>query len=237
MESTNRTCRWVSQRLPLLAGGDLAGLERRRVERHLIGCSTCRDRRSAASASLAVLRGVAALGPMGAGIGSMGETPSIWPALARQIREAKHQPERLTVGEWVRSWLAPPALAWVGSGLTAAALGLGLGWSWLGNRGDQTASFAPVATVTAPPSSATLGSPRPQSTGFRAGESSSQAFDPSSARAVPRYSALPGDLVTRDPATSKPPVDPFAAPTPLRLDYDLDWWTLSGTLGDTQRAY
>ena len=35
-------CAWVRDRLPLLAGDDWLGPDRRRVERHLIGCPTCR---------------------------------------------------------------------------------------------------------------------------------------------------------------------------------------------------
>ena len=31
-------CKWVRDRLPLLAGDDLVGPDRRRVESHLVGC-------------------------------------------------------------------------------------------------------------------------------------------------------------------------------------------------------
>jgi hypothetical protein len=37
-------CGWFQARLPLLAGNDLVGPERREVERHLIGCAGCRQR-------------------------------------------------------------------------------------------------------------------------------------------------------------------------------------------------
>ena len=236
MESTDRTCRWVCRRLPLLAGGDLAGLERRRVERHLIGCPACRDHRAVATASLAVLREVAAIGPMGAGIASSSKTQSIWPALARQIREAKHQPERVSLGEWVRSVVTPPAVAWVGSGLTASLLCLGLGWFWMESRDDQKRSSSPLVAVATPVRSVTPPSSdrtMPETLVDESGE----AIDPSVSPAIRGHSALPGEIVVRDHATSKPPIDPFATPIPLRLDYDLDWGTLAGPLANTQRAY
>ena len=236
MESTNRTCRWVCRRLSLLAGGDLDGLERRRVERHLIGCPTCQDHRAVAAESLAVLREVAALGPMGAGIADPGVSPSIWPALARQIREAKHQPERLSVVGWVRSLVAPPPLAWASAGMVAVLLCLGLGWSWMGGPGDQTGSIAPLVVVATPdrsvmPPSFDRTIPEPLV------DESGAAIEPSVVPADWGNTALPGEIVVGNRATPKPTVDPFAPPIPLRLDYDLDWWTLSGPLADTQRAY
>jgi len=73
-------CRWVRHRLPLLAGGELAVEERRKVERHLIGCPGCRDRCDASTGALAALRSFAEESPADAG------APSLWPALALQIR-------------------------------------------------------------------------------------------------------------------------------------------------------
>ena len=232
MESTNRTCRWVCRRLPLLAGGDLTGLERRRVERHLIGCSSCQDRQTASSESLAVLHEVAALGLMGAGIASPSETPSVWPALARQIRESKHHPEPLSVAEWFRSLLATPAASWVGSGLAATALvGLGLGWYWMEGQSDQANLTAPL--VVAVPAQSVLSPPTRQVQPEPNIEESNAVLDPIHQGEL----ALPGEVVAGDRPKSRPIADPFASPTPLRLDYDLDWWTLSGPLADSQRAY
>src|SRR5438270_9215909 len=80
-------CRWVRDRLPLLAGGDLAGPDRRKVERHLITCPGCRDHERSLSGALGVLREVAAGSPTSSDPSS---SPSLWPALRRQIREARH---------------------------------------------------------------------------------------------------------------------------------------------------
>jgi anti-sigma factor RsiW len=57
-------------------------MDRRRVERHLIGCPQCRQRQVALGQSLETLRSVAATTP------AHYDTPSLWPALARQIRES-----------------------------------------------------------------------------------------------------------------------------------------------------
>jgi hypothetical protein len=77
-------CRWVRPRLPLLAGGELGVQERRRVERHLIGCPDCRDRRDASGEALTVLRAFAERPP------ARVDSPSLWPALASQIRQSRH---------------------------------------------------------------------------------------------------------------------------------------------------
>src|SRR4051812_3841037 len=77
-------CRWVRPRLPLLAGGELGVEERRRVERHLIGCPDCRDRRDASVEALAMLRGFAEESP------ARLDAPSLWPALSTQIRQSRH---------------------------------------------------------------------------------------------------------------------------------------------------
>jgi anti-sigma factor RsiW len=79
----NPRCHWVRDRLPLLVGDDLRGMERRRVERHLIGCPQCRQHQAALGQSLEILRTVAAVAPAGS------DAPSLWPALARQIRESR----------------------------------------------------------------------------------------------------------------------------------------------------
>jgi hypothetical protein len=76
-------CRWVRARLPLLAGLELVGFERRQVERHLIGCSECRQRRALLSKALEVLHTAGAQSP------TKPEAPSLWPALALQIRESR----------------------------------------------------------------------------------------------------------------------------------------------------
>jgi len=107
-------CRWVRHRLPLLAGGELGVEERRRVERHMIGCPDCRDRREGSEDALAALRAASAFSPARA------DAPSIWPALARQIRESRHDSPRSSFfrPEWPRF----DSALWPAMGL---ALGLG----------------------------------------------------------------------------------------------------------------
>jgi len=98
--------------VPLLASDDLRGLDRRRVERHLIGCPSCRAHQTALGQALETLRTVAATSP------TAPDAPSLWPALARQIRESRRPVP-------TRSFGFPFAFAWPRVHL-AAALGLGL---------------------------------------------------------------------------------------------------------------
>jgi anti-sigma factor RsiW len=79
----NPNCRWVRDRLPLLVGDELLVVDRRRVERHLIGCPECRQRRTALGLALETLHVAAAESP------TQTEAPSLWPAVARQIRESR----------------------------------------------------------------------------------------------------------------------------------------------------
>ncbi len=79
----NPRCSWVRDRLPLVAGNDLLGSERRRVERHLIGCPECRRHREAAQRAYAVLQTAAEESA------ARSDAPSLWPALARQIQESR----------------------------------------------------------------------------------------------------------------------------------------------------
>jgi len=79
----NPRCKWVRDRLPLMAGDELQGPDRRRVERHLIGCPDCRAQQVGVGQALEVLRTVAATPP------AAPDAPSLWPALARQIRESR----------------------------------------------------------------------------------------------------------------------------------------------------
>jgi anti-sigma factor RsiW len=81
----NDRCRWVRHRLPLLAGGELGSEDRRRVERHMIGCPDCRDRREGSETALSALRAASGISPARA------DAPSLWPALSRQIRESRHR--------------------------------------------------------------------------------------------------------------------------------------------------
>ncbi len=96
-------CRWTRRRLPLLAGGDLVGPERRLAERHVVGCPACRRHLASLRDVLGVLHEVAEaeiLAPA---------APPLWTALEQQIREAR-RPERPV---WPRRavWAVSAALA------------------------------------------------------------------------------------------------------------------------------
>ncbi len=124
------TCRWARPRLALLAGGELAGEDRRKAERHLIVCGECRTRLASLRESLGALQ-IAATSLV-----PSPDSPSLWPALARQMREARH-PE-------------PAAYSfrpmWVG--LAASALVIGLAaWSMGGRGGSNLRAMASNQTL------------------------------------------------------------------------------------------
>jgi hypothetical protein len=124
-------CRWARDRLPLLAGGELVGGERRRVERHLIVCPACRRQSEAARGALAVLHVAAAEPP------SRREAPSLWPDLERQIREMR-RPAAPSWGLW------PRFATWAAAGLAAGLL-LAVAWSRLApNPGPAVPVHAPI---------------------------------------------------------------------------------------------
>lgn len=113
----NKPCTWVRTRLPLLAGGDGLGLDRRPVERHLLLCAGCRRHLAALRDIQDVLHAAAALPP------ARPDSPSLWPALALQIREARRRRPSWPVAG-VRPWIWPGfGLA---SGLLAALVIVGL---------------------------------------------------------------------------------------------------------------
>jgi anti-sigma factor RsiW len=112
-----KSCTWARARLPLLAGGDGLGADRRPLERHLLLCAGCRRHLAALRASQDVLRAAASQPP------ARREAPSLWPALALQIREARRRRSSWP-GDGVRAW-AWPGLG-LASGLLAALLVLGL---------------------------------------------------------------------------------------------------------------
>jgi hypothetical protein len=124
----NPRCHWVRDRLPLSVGDDLRGLDRRLVERHLIGCPQCRQHQAALGQALETLRTVAATTP------TSPDAPSLWPALARQIRESRRPsptpalafPTPLVpIASWLRQrpW---PAFSLSLALLAAAMVGLGV---------------------------------------------------------------------------------------------------------------
>ncbi len=79
----NLRCRWVRDRLPLLAGDDLVGPDRRRVESHMVGCPECRRRRVMLGHAVRALEVASASSP------ARSDASSLWPDLARQIRESR----------------------------------------------------------------------------------------------------------------------------------------------------
>jgi predicted anti-sigma-YlaC factor YlaD len=124
----NPRCHWVRDRLPLSVGDDLRGLDRRLVERHLIGCPQCRQHQASLGQALETLRTVAATTP------TTPDAPSLWPALARQIRESRRPSPTPTFAfpfpiAPVISWLRQspwPALSLGLALLAAATVGLGV---------------------------------------------------------------------------------------------------------------
>ncbi len=137
----NDRCRWIRHRLPLMAGGELEGPERRRVERHLIGCADCRGLLSASHGVVSTLRAVARAVP------GRAEAPSLWPALARQIRESRHAAPRRSF--WDLSWPRLDSGFWPAMGL---AMGLGGVMALALARGrdvPRTPSLAPIPNAVA----------------------------------------------------------------------------------------
>ena len=109
-------CRWARARLPLFDGGELAGFDRRKVERHLITCNPCRDRRRSLADGLRVLQALADWPT------PRPDAPSLWPALARQIRQERH-PEPVSSRSRFWALFAGPALG-LGLAILIAFAGL-----------------------------------------------------------------------------------------------------------------
>jgi anti-sigma factor RsiW len=78
-------CDWTQARLPLLAGGELAGSDRRETERHLITCPDCRHQLQRVRSALSVLRDSAAWPD------PVVDDRPLWPPLRRQIRETRRE--------------------------------------------------------------------------------------------------------------------------------------------------
>lgn len=135
-----RTCRWAADRLPLLAGGELLGLERRRAERHVLNCPDCQQRLDSLRETIATLQTVASVDPLET------EAPSLWPDLALQIQESRREPAPNPVCDRLRSWVRLGLAATV----LIAATGAG---AWTLNRHYHVSVHVDVR----PRSSATAG--------------------------------------------------------------------------------
>lgn len=207
-------CRWVKRRLPLLAGGELEVQERRSVERHLIGCPDCRARRDSSAEALVALHRLGEEAPPPI------DAPSLWPELARQIRETRHA--------------SPPALAWwerplplpLGFASLAAAFGVVLVASIARPLHDPEGTPA-----SAPPLA--IESPSPS---IIAAQAPMDLDEPEFLEAPRRAGALPpwpnGGL-TQAPAK---PIEPPSSV--LRFDYDLDHGTpMTPGNHDPQRTF
>jgi len=129
----NNACRWARPRLALLAGGELVGDDRRKAERHLIVCGECRGRLESLRSAMGAL-GTLSL------VGVSAESPSLWPALARQIRESRH-PEPA-------SFSFRPM--WMGLGIAASAV-VALGVASWGLGAGRAGSGGTVAARPAKP--------------------------------------------------------------------------------------
>jgi hypothetical protein len=216
--NSDHLCRWVRPRLPLLAGGELGVDDRRTVERHLIGCSGCRDRKAASTRALTALRSFAQEAPAPAG-------PSIWPSLAAEIRRSRHATPRPAwrdaVLNWLRAPLAPaiPFRPSLGLAFVAAA---GLLLAYPGARGrdrDRTRAQSPIVVVEPPVDRIAAPAPAPSMA--------------SRSKASKTSGALPDG-----PNPSASDLKPIEPPPPLRLGYDLDHGspTVPGN-ADLQRSY
>ena len=210
--SSSHRCRWVRDRLPLLAGGELTGTDRRKVERHLIACPGCRAHEQSLDGAMGVLRAAAGLAPALADgrVGPDPEAPSLWPALARQIRESRHAVPRPSFRDFARPRLAP--------GLWPA-LGLAMG------LGGVIAASLPRARDLPP---AALPSPAPVQV---------VAVVPEAPAAPSRGPQLAGP--TRPVASlTRGGVNPFESPAAIRINYDLDHGTPVGPGNrDPQHSY
>jgi hypothetical protein len=111
------SCRWTRARLPLFAGGDLGGLDRRSVERHLISCDGCRAHRAGLVSALHALHAAAVYDPTTPG------ALSLWPEIADEIRQSRH-PAAGHLG-WASIFWAPRTLG-LGFGLAATVATLAL---------------------------------------------------------------------------------------------------------------
>lgn len=201
-------CRWVRHRLPLLIGGELKVDDKRRVERHLIGCVTCRGHRDRSNHAFSVLRTFAEdSSPVAA------DSPSLWPALADQIRRSRHASPGLS---W---WETPLPRAW-------AALGLAMGLIAL--------VASPLALLAGRESARSM--PRPV-------DSSAQlppVVELPKLVSTPTTSALPSGRPASPDVVPKPSsaFDPTAPNANIQFSYDLDRGTLTGPANrDPQHSY
>jgi anti-sigma factor RsiW len=180
-------CRWVAVRLPLLAGSELMGLDRRRVERHVLGCAKCRDRLAAHT------RALDALHAAGEPCSARGDG-SLWPSLARQIHESRRTTSRSLARPIVvlRLGLAAAAL------VAAACTGIGL---WTLHQKYQ------VVVRPRPPRAVVMAPASPPRDTIDSSSASSTVIPASAARQVDRES-LAEDLSQGSGIDGRPAIVP-----------------------------
>ncbi len=159
----NEHCRWVRDRLPLLAGGDLGIDDRRGAERHLIGCPDCRGRHQALDGAIRALRAAAATLPV------RDDAPSIWPALSRQIRESRHRPARLSWLDRLAGSLRVGPGFWPAMGAVLGLGGILVGVTRLAHHDAAQAAFAAPALPSPVARLDPVGPPAPASSPGRPG--------------------------------------------------------------------
>ena len=155
----NLRCRWVRDRLPLMVDEELRGLDRRRVERHLIGCPRCRQQQAALGQAFETLRNVAAsaIAPP--------DAPSLWPALARQIRESRRPAPTPTFPfAWALAW--PRANPWPAFGLALGLLatlvvGVGVRRQITVSQAHMAINESPITSIPGPHKSRLVARPVP----------------------------------------------------------------------------
>jgi len=142
MLAINR-CRWVRRRLALLAGDldgrDLRPDDRRFVERHLLGCVTCRAERNSLATAVGMLQAISTVPSTTPG------APSIWPGVSHQIDRSRHPRHGFFSGMGTG-----PAI-----GLAASLVGIGtaiglIGWN-LGSASATRSRFEQARVEPIPP--------------------------------------------------------------------------------------
>ena len=111
-----------------LEGRDLLGEEVRHIERHLIGCASCRAERDSLNQAVNILQ---LAGSAPSVVGSSSNSGSLWPAVSRQIQSTRHPRRGLFAG------MGPGAAAGFAASLIGVGAAIGL-ISW--NLGSASAT-------------------------------------------------------------------------------------------------
>jgi anti-sigma factor RsiW len=175
-------CKSTRLRLPLLAGGELLGNDRREVERHVIGCNDCRHHLESLRKSLQVLHIAAESVPV------RPDAPSLWPALSRQIRESR----RPVPASWASRF------AWPIAGM-AATLALAVGTLFVSRPAQQRQPVSQLVQKTP----AVV-----QTTSYVAqtetpAEPAEESFDPDPVRRDSSNRSKPANHAVSDPAETQ----------------------------------